>query len=82
MYSFPQTLIEGVVSRDMAQRFLSFDIKAFVDSNPHIRWCPLPGCGQAVSRAPIDALEASETAGRPPRPGVTVHCGRDHYFCW
>jgi len=65
----------------MAEKYLNFDIKAFVDSNPNIRWCPHPGCGQAVSMAP----PTSEDMASPPLstdPAVTVHCGHDHYFCW
>ena len=50
-FCLQQDVIENTVSRDMAQRFLNFDIKAFVDSNPNIRWCPHPGCGQAVALA-------------------------------
>jgi len=76
-----QEVIERVVSREMAEKYLNFDIKAFVDSNPNIRWCPHPGCGQAVSMAP----PTSEDMASPPLstdPAVTVHCGHDHYFCW
>ena len=73
------------MSREMAQRYLSFDIKSFVDSNPHIRWCPLPGCGQAVSRVPSEegeVVEATRSAEPLARPGHTVSCGNGHYFCW
>ena len=64
----------------MVKKFLLYDIKAFVDSNPNIRWCPRPGCGQAVSLPAVEELPS-------PAPPVgdtyaTVHCGNDHYFCW
>lgn len=80
-----QEVIEGVVSREIALKFLSFDLKAFVDSNPNIRWCPYPGCSQAVhlqapptvthhaSRTPV--IQANKITGH------TVHCGQEHYFC-
>ncbi len=76
-----QEVIEGVVSHDMAVKFLSFDLKAFVDSNPNIRWCPHPGCSQAVNRP--QPLEDSD----PSHPtvevnGQSVPCGNGHYFCW
>ncbi len=51
------------MSREVASKFLSFDLKAFVDSNPNIRWCPFPGCSQAVHKpAPptSDELTASQ----------------------
>ena len=77
-----------MVSREMALKFLSFDIKAFVDSNPNIRWCPHPDCSQAVSRPPpLDDhshhLSPSHSAAATTKvTGQTVHCGSEHYFCW
>jgi len=50
MCVFVQEVIERIVSKDMASKFLTFDLKAFVDSNPNIRWCPFPGCSQAVHK--------------------------------
>ena len=70
-----QEVVEGVVSQDVAAKFLSFDIKAFVDSNPNIRWCPHPGCSQAIS-LPEDSTSSVEVKGQ------TVSCGYGHYFCW
>ena len=81
-------MIESVVSREMAQRFLNFDINAFVDSNPNIRWCPHPGCGQAVAlptptEDPFDPLMVdSLTSNTKQRKGRVAHCGKQHYFCW
>ena len=59
----------------MAQRYLKFDIAAFVDSHPTIRWCPHPNCRRAVR------LTAPDSPGHAPQP-TTVHCGNEHYFCW
>ena len=71
-----QEVIEAVVSREMAQRYLQFDIKAFVESHPTIRWCPFPDCHRAVRMTtPTD----TPTDGSQP---TTVHCGNEHYFCW
>ena len=75
-----QEVIEGVVSRNMAVKFLSFDIKAFVDSNPNIRWCPHPGCSQAVGRP--DPTDFSPSHSSSEVKGQTVPCGKGHYFCW
>lgn len=44
----PVEVIEKLVSPEMARRYLQFDIKAFVESNRSIKWCPIPGCGRAV----------------------------------
>ncbi|XP_056009769.1 ankyrin repeat and IBR domain-containing protein 1-like isoform X2 [Ostrea edulis] len=74
----PVELIESVVSRDMARRYLQFDIKAFVDSNPNIKWCPFPGCGRAV-RLP-DQEERNKKI--PVDTSRAVDCGNGHYFCW
>ena len=63
------------MSREMAQRYLKFDIAAFVDSHPTIRWCPHPNCRRAVR------LTAPDSPGHAPQP-TTVHCGNEHYFCW
>ena len=77
----------------MAQRYLKYDIKAFVDSNPNMRWCPHPGCGQAVQK-PAGLVEAqhetqvagayggAEAASESKDVAVIVCCGDNHYFCW
>ncbi|XP_065316198.1 uncharacterized protein LOC135924994 isoform X1 [Gordionus sp. m RMFG-2023] len=44
----PVDFIERVVSRDMAKKYLQYDIQAFVESNPFIKWCPRAGCNRAV----------------------------------
>ena len=79
----------------MAQRYLKYDIKAFVDSNPNMRWCPHPGCGQAVQK-PASLTEAqnetevvvagaygtAEAVSEPKEIAAVVCCGDNHYFCW
>ena len=78
----------------MAQRYLKYDIKAFVDSNPNMRWCPHPGCGQAVQK-PASLTEAqnetevvagvygaAEAGSEPKEIAAVVCCGDNHYFCW
>ncbi|CAC5423953.1 ANKIB1 [Mytilus coruscus] len=68
-------VIESVVSRAMARRYLQFDIKAFVESNPNIKWCPFPGCGQAVKMPETYIKLPSDTS-------KAVDCGKGHLFCW
>ena len=67
----------------MASKYLLFDIKAFVDSNPNIRWCPHPGCSEAIKK-PTPFIEfLPEETGEDDKPnGMMVHCNFDHYFCW
>ena len=63
----------------MANKYLQFDIKAFVDSNPNICWCPHPGCNQAIQKpAFLDDIQTSATDVK----GTVVHCDFNHYFCW
>ncbi|XP_025093474.1 uncharacterized protein LOC112563582 isoform X2 [Pomacea canaliculata] len=81
----PVEIIENIVSRDMALRYLQFDIKAFVDSNPDMKWCPYPGCGRAVKLPELSGLASSTPRTRNTLPSDTsrsVDCGAAHYFCW
>ena len=34
-----QELVEAIVSKDIAQRYLEFGIQAFVDTHPDMKWC-------------------------------------------
>ncbi|XP_074650800.1 ankyrin repeat and IBR domain-containing protein 1-like isoform X2 [Tubulanus polymorphus] len=82
----PVEIIENLVSRDMARRYLQFDIKAFVESNPNIKWCPYPGCGRAV-RLPESEVVSPTVATARQRINLhdtshAVDCGNGHYFCW
>ncbi|XP_059909835.1 ankyrin repeat and IBR domain-containing protein 1-like isoform X1 [Gadus macrocephalus] len=79
----PVEVIESVVSREMDRRYLQFDIKAFVENNPAIRWCPRAGCERAVR------LNSQETRGSSANPlsfallrAPAVDCGKGHLFCW
>lgn len=55
----PVDIIESVVSKEMDKRYLQFDIKAFVENNPAIKWCPTPGCERAVRLT----KQGSDTSG-------------------
>ncbi|KAG8282877.1 hypothetical protein J6590_027311 [Homalodisca vitripennis] len=74
----PPELIEKLVSPDVARRYLQFDIKAFVETNRSIKWCPMAGCGRAV-RLP----EIEQTRNQPQATtSHAVDCGNGHFFCW
>uniref|UniRef100_A0A8C4ST34 Ankyrin repeat and IBR domain-containing protein 1 n=1 Tax=Erpetoichthys calabaricus TaxID=27687 RepID=A0A8C4ST34_ERPCA len=79
----PVEVIESVVSREMDKRYLQFDIKAFVENNPAIRWCPTAGCERAVRLT----RQGPGTTGSDPLTfpllrAPAVDCGKGHLFCW
>uniref|UniRef100_A0A3B4XCS6 Ankyrin repeat and IBR domain-containing protein 1 n=1 Tax=Seriola lalandi dorsalis TaxID=1841481 RepID=A0A3B4XCS6_SERLL len=77
----PVHVIESVVSREMDQRYLQFDIKAFVENNPAIRWCPAARCERAV-RLTRPGPGDSDPHSFPLLPSPAVDCGKGHLFCW
>lgn len=80
----PIEVIERLVSPEMARRYLQFDIKAFVESNKSIKWCPVAGCGRAV-RLPETEQTPSGPGSRKQTAPITSHavdCGNAHFFCW
>ncbi|KAI4467591.1 rbr family ring finger and ibr domain-containing [Holotrichia oblita] len=78
----PVELIEKLVSPDMARRYLQFDIKAFVESNKSIKWCPIPGCGRAVRLPEAEQTGAVIANKTIPVTSHAVDCGNAHFFCW
>lgn len=50
------TLIQKLVSKENWSKYARFQAASFVDSNPNMKWCPAPGCGNAVDRA-LAAIE-------------------------
>ncbi|KAM9309498.1 ankyrin repeat and IBR domain-containing protein 1-like isoform 2-T2 [Pholidichthys leucotaenia] len=79
----PVEVIESVVSREMDRRYLQFDIKAFVENNPAIRWCPEAGCERAVrlnTQGP--GSSTSDPLSFPLLRAPAVDCGKGHLFCW
>ncbi|XP_030605213.1 ankyrin repeat and IBR domain-containing protein 1 [Archocentrus centrarchus] len=79
----PVEVIESVVSREMDKRYLQFDIKAFVENNPAIRWCPEAGCERAVrlsTQGP--GTSTSDPLSFPLLRAPAVDCGKGHLFCW
>ncbi|XP_065146964.1 ankyrin repeat and IBR domain-containing protein 1 isoform X2 [Paramisgurnus dabryanus] len=77
----PVEVIESVVSKEMDKRYLQFDIKAFVDNNPAIRWCPVARCERAV-RLTRPGPGASDSQSFPLLKAPAVDCGKGHLFCW
>lgn len=79
----PVDIIESVVSKEMDKRYLQFDIKAFVENNPAIKWCPTPGCDRAVRLTKQGSnTSGSDTLSFPLLRAPAVDCGKGHLFCW
>nr|XP_023667558.1 ankyrin repeat and IBR domain-containing protein 1 [Paramormyrops kingsleyae] len=79
----PVEVIESVVSREMDKRYLQFDIKAFVENNPAIKWCPTAGCERAVRLNRLGpGAAASDPLSFPLLRAPAVDCGKGHVFCW
>ncbi|XP_055277655.1 ankyrin repeat and IBR domain-containing protein 1 [Moschus berezovskii] len=79
----PVDVIESVVSKEMDKRYLQFDIKAFVENNPAIKWCPTPGCERAVRLTKQGSnTSGSDTLNFPLLRAPAVDCGKGHLFCW
>ncbi|KAL3288406.1 hypothetical protein HHI36_002854 [Cryptolaemus montrouzieri] len=78
----PVEFIEKLVSPDMARRYLQFDIKAFVESNKSIKWCPIPGCGRAVRLPEAEQMTRRNFSKIIPITSHAVDCGNSHFFCW
>ncbi|KAJ6666668.1 hypothetical protein lerEdw1_020392 [Lerista edwardsae] len=79
----PVEIIESVVSKEMDKRYLQFDIKAFVENNPSIKWCPTPACERAVRLTRQGSnTSGSETLSFPLLRAPAVDCGKGHLFCW
>lgn len=56
-------------------------LRSYVDSNPHIKWCPRPGCGCSISLA--DQLSKKNISAASVEAGsLTVTCACGHAFCW
>lgn len=61
--------IKKLVDHEVYDKFIRFVTKSFVeDSDGRVKWCPAPGCGNAVTSEMIK--------------GMTVKCSCGHRFCF
>ena len=86
----PVDLIENMVSKETARKYLQFDLNSFVATNRSIKWCPNPGCGRAVRLPETEQMQpqimtsslAAAVVKCPARTSHAVDCGNGHFFCW
>lgn len=63
--------------------FFFFSPQAFVENNPAIKWCPIPGCERAVRLTRQGSNSTgSDTLSFPMLKAPAVDCGKGHLFCW
>ncbi|CAH0386783.1 unnamed protein product [Bemisia tabaci] len=70
--------IDKILPAELTKKYLHFDIKAFVESNPTIKWCPMAGCGRAVRLPETEYFQLKQ----PKKTSHAVDCGNGHFFCW
>ena len=61
--------VKAIVSDDTYKKYCQFFMKSFVEDNDKVKWCPAPGCGNAVTSDMIHR-------------GATVQCHCGYRFCF
>jgi len=64
-----EATVEKLVAPEVFDKYMDFLLKAYVDDNPLLTWCPKPGCNKAIKITP-----------GPTNVGVLCECG--HLFCF
>mmetsp|Transcript_9734 Transcript_9734/g.14675 ORF Transcript_9734/g.14675 Transcript_9734/m.14675 type:complete len:568 (+) Transcript_9734:817-2520(+) len=67
---FPEYLVRKVLDKELWQKYVSFASKQFVESQTEMRWCPAPGCTNAITE-PI-----------PERNCLAGYCLCGYRFCF
>jgi len=73
----PDAMVEGLVSREMYQKYTRFMAKNFADTHPCIKWCPHPDCTFLVDGSASGYICDINNAYAP-----TVTCAAGHRFCY
>jgi ariadne-1 len=60
--------VQKLVATDTYRKYRTFIMQSFVDDNEHVKWCPAPNCGNAITSAMVD--------------GLTVSCKCGYRFCF
>jgi ariadne-1 len=56
-------LIKNLVGNIVYSKYQAFVMKSFVEDNPNVKWCPRPGCGNAVKSDTKNLSEAQCSCG-------------------
>eukprot|EP01088_Endostelium_zonatum_P004774 TRINITY_DN1610_c0_g2_i1.p1 TRINITY_DN1610_c0_g2~~TRINITY_DN1610_c0_g2_i1.p1 ORF type:complete len:746 (+),score=152.67 TRINITY_DN1610_c0_g2_i1:80-2317(+) len=43
-----ESIFKHFVSPDKFKRYQSYQVRSFIEENPHVKWCPGPGCSYCV----------------------------------
>lgn len=81
-YEYRLFYINDKISSYVVKSFPFFP-QAFVENNPAIKWCPIPGCERAVRLTRQGSNSTgSDTLSFPMLKAPAVDCGKGHLFCW
>jgi len=61
------------------KKYITFDIRTFVDTNCTTKWCPHIECEGVVHLPPSIQKAEGAVAGNT---GINVECANGHMFCW
>jgi len=64
----PEEAIQQLVPEETYRKFCTFLMQSFVNDSEHVKWCPAPNCGRAVTATMVQ--------------GQTVRCLCGHSFCF
>jgi ariadne-1 len=62
-------MLRRLVDAETYEKYMRFTAKSFVEQNPTARWCPRPGCGNA-----IEVVDATR--------GAAITCACGYRFCY
>jgi len=52
-----ESVVKKIVKTEIYEKYVRFVTKSFVEDNPSVRWCPAPGCGNAINV--LDVIKGS-----------------------
>lgn len=63
-----ESSVKQLVCEEVYRKYCTYFMQSFVDNNDNVKWCPAPGCGNAVTSDMIY--------------GQTVTCSCNYRFCF
>jgi len=67
------TVLELLCKPDVKQKYQLLITNSFVQDHPHLKWCPSPGCSNAIHATSVDHSPVSCSCGH----AFCFKCGRD-----